>query len=147
MPEQYINLPTISAVPRTTTIAEIKNNTDVDETLQGLLAAFRLNRWDCGAVKPKTKSNKDQLTIGAHNIVLRGSRIVIPNALQKRAVDFAHANHQGLAMTKSRLQEKVCFSYIDKMVKETIDHRLSFPEPPETEPPEPLQMTQMPKGP
>lgn len=96
MTEQYINLLTRSAVPKTMTIAEIKNATDSDKTLQGLRAAIRLNRWDCVAVK-SFKSVRDELKIGAHNLILRGSRIVIPKSLQKKAVDLAHATHQGLA--------------------------------------------------
>ena len=146
MTEQYINLLTRSAVPKTMTIAEIKNATDSDKTLQGLRAAIRLNRWDCDVVKP-FKSVRDELTIGAHNLILRGTRIVIPKSLQKKAVDLAHATHQGLAKTKSLLREKVWFPDIDKMVKDTIDHCLPCQATGRPNPPEPLQMTDMPDGP
>ena len=123
MIEQYINLLTRSTVLETTTIAEIQNAADSDKTLQSLRAAIRLNRWDCVVVKP-FKSVRDELTIGAHNLILRGTRIVIPKSLLKKAVDLAHATHQGLAKTKSHLREKVWFPDIDKMAKENIDHCL-----------------------
>ncbi len=52
MAEQYINLLTESAVPKTMTIAEIKSATNSDKTLQTLRAAIRLTRWDSDTLKP-----------------------------------------------------------------------------------------------
>ena len=121
MTESFIAMLTNAAVPKTMTITEIKSATDSDRILQALRAAVRLNHWDCDAIKP-FKAIKDVLTIGAFNIVLRGTRIVIPESLQKKAIDLAHTTHQGLSKTKSLLQEKMWFPDIDKLVKETIDH-------------------------
>ena len=102
MTEPYISMLTNAAVPKTMTITEIKSATDSDRTLQALRAAIRLKRWDCDAIK-SFKVIKDELTIGAYNIVLRGTSIVIPESLQKKTIDFAHTTHQGLSKTKSLL--------------------------------------------
>ena len=123
MTEQYISLITSSAVPKTMTITEIMDVTNCDRTLQSLRAAIRLNRWDCDAIKPFRRV-RDELTIGAHNLILRGNRIVIPHSLQKRAIDLAHATHQGLVKTKSLLRETVWFPDIDRIVKDAIDQCL-----------------------
>ena len=40
-------------------------------------------------------------------IVLRGTRIVVPRELQKRVLDLAHVEHQGIVETKERLRSKV----------------------------------------
>ena len=146
MTEQYISLITSSAVPKTMTITEIMDATNCDRTLQCLRAAIRLNQCDFDAIKPFRRV-RDELTIGVHNLILRGNRIVIPQSLQKRAIDFAHATHQGLVKTKSLLREKVWFPDIDRMVKDAIDQCLPCQATGSPPPPEPLQMTDMPDGP
>ena len=42
---------------------------------------------------------RSELTSVDGNLVLRGSRIVVPDALQKRVVELAHEGHQGLIKT------------------------------------------------
>jgi hypothetical protein len=59
------------------TLEEIQAATDSDRTLKGLRAAIKLNKWDYDVVKP-FKNVKDELTVTSTGIVLRGSRIVIP---------------------------------------------------------------------
>ena len=44
---------------------------------------------------------RDELTSADGKCVLRGYRIVIPDALQKRVVELAHDGHQGLVKTRS----------------------------------------------
>ena len=80
MTEQYISLITSSAVPNTMTITEIMDATNCNRTLQSLRAAIGLNQWDCDAIKPFRRV-RDELNIGAHNLILRGNRIVIPKSL------------------------------------------------------------------
>ena len=65
------------------TITEISEATTADRTLQGLRAAICTGHWE--AVK-QYKPIKDKITIGFNNIILRGSRIIIPDSLHQRAV-------------------------------------------------------------
>ena len=68
------------------------------------------------------KHTKEELTVTTQeNIILRGSHIIIPTALQERAVAIAHEGHQGLVKTKQLLCEKVRFPKIDEYVKHKID--------------------------
>ena len=61
---------------------------------------------------------KDELTVSASgNLVLSGTRIVVPKSLQYHVVNLAHEGHQGLVKTKSLLREKVWFPHIDKLVE------------------------------
>ena len=85
------------------TIDEISESTNADRTLQGLRAAIRTGHWE--TVK-QYKPIKDEITIGSNNIILRGSRIIIPDALRQRAIDIAHESHQGISKTKALLREK-----------------------------------------
>eukprot|EP00794_Sanderia_malayensis_P014704 gene14704-biopygen11798 len=108
MADEYVNFILQHAIPKSMTLDEIREATDNDRVLKALRAAIRLNRWDTDTVK-SFLSVKDELSIGTSNIILRGSRIVIPASLQKKAVDLAHACHQGLEKTKALLREKIWF--------------------------------------
>ena len=49
---------------------------------------------------------KDELCV-FENLVLRGTRIVIPTILRKKLLQLAHEGHQGIVKTKNRLRTKV----------------------------------------
>ena len=61
---------------------------------------------------------KDELTVSASgNLILRGTRIVIPQSLQEHVINLAHEGYQGLVKAKSLLREKFWFPNIDKLVE------------------------------
>ena len=47
-------------------------------------------------------------------VILRETRIVIPNILRNRVLELAHEGHQGLEKMKERLRSKVCWPCVDK---------------------------------
>ena len=93
------------------------------------------------------KDVRDELTITPQNIILRGSRTVVPESLQQKAIDIAHDTHQGLVKTKAILREKIWFPGIDRLVEETTDRGIPCQATGQPNPPEPLQMSDMPQGP
>ena len=86
-------------------LKEIIETTNAGKILNDLRAAIRLNRWDSDTVAPFRKV-KDELTVIPENIILRGTRIVLPEALQQRAVDIAHESHQDLSEIKGPTQNQ-----------------------------------------
>ena len=114
--------------------------------MKGLRATIKLNEWHYDVVKP-FKNIKDELTVTSNSLILRGSRIVIPESLQQRAIDLAHETHPGLSKTKALLREKVWFPNIDKIVKCTVDQCIPCQAVGKQMTPEPLAMTDMPTGP
>ena len=54
------------------------------------------------------------------NLVLRGSRLVVPVALRKTLIVLAHENHQGIVRTKQRLRELHWFPAIDSLAQSYI---------------------------
>ena len=46
-------------------------------------------------------------------LLLRGSRLVIPRELRTRVLELAHEGHQGIVETKCRLCSKVWWPKID----------------------------------
>ncbi|XP_065058440.1 uncharacterized protein K02A2.6-like [Rhopilema esculentum] len=145
MTEEYVNFITEHSVPKAMTLKEIADATSEDHALKGLRAAIRLNQWS--SIAKSFSSCKDEYTIGKGNIILRGTRIVIPNSLQQKAIDLAHESHQGLSKTKALLREKVWFPAIDEMVKKTIDSCIACQAVGQAAPPEPMQPSDMPSGP
>ena len=91
----YINFVVDPSIPKAMTLAEIVKATYESHTLKGLRAAIRLDKWDSVVVK-EYKHIKDELSISSHGLILRGTRILVPHSLRKRAVDIAHEAHLGI---------------------------------------------------
>ena len=76
---------------------------------------------------------RSELTSVDGNLVLRRSRIVVPDALQKRMVELAHEGHQRLVKSHSLLRPKVWFSRMysvaDSIVKCFVPYRVATPKP------------------
>ena len=105
MAEEFIDYITKTSTPKALDIKDISDATKQDATLQAVSEAITLGNW----FKPSTRPGidreiyaamekvKDQLALSStHNIILRGTRIVIPSVLQQRVIDLAHEGHQGI---------------------------------------------------
>ena len=126
--EEYVNFLIDNAVPKAVTSSEISAVTANDPTLQAVVQALKSDQWhlpkdpsvDATAFLIfKTVRNELSFCDESH-IILRGSRIVIPQLLQPKIINIAHEGHQGLVKTKSLLREKVWFPNIDCMVEARI---------------------------
>ena len=144
--ESYVNSVAPNAVPKAMMLAEIQQAINIDQTMKGLRASIRLSEWDNDIVKP-SKAVKGELTVTSENVILRRTRIVIPESLQQKAIDLAHESHQGLAKTKALLREKVWFPGIDEATKNTIDRCIPCQSVGKPNPPQPLTMSKMPDAP
>ena len=146
MTEDYINLIARCSVPKTLTLEEVETAMDSDKTLRGVRAAIKLNKWHYDLVET-FKPIKDELTVTSKGVVLRGTRIVLPQSLQQRAVDIAHATHLGLSKTKALIREKVWFPKMDEMIQTTIKQCIPCQAVGKSNPHQPIESTEMPKGP
>ncbi len=81
------------------------------------------------------------------NLILRGSRIVVPSCLEQRVLQLAHEGHQGVAKTKSLLREKVWFPNIDRRVEAMITNCIACQANNPVPHVEPLQMSELPEAP
>ena len=93
---------------------------------------------------------KVQLELTAANdsdIILRGTRIILPQSLQLRAVKLAHESHQCIVKAKQLLREKVWYPGIDKAVKIEIESCIPCQTTGSATKQEPLQMTELPPAP
>ena len=142
------------------TLQEIQQATTEDAMMQCLMHLTRTQEWhnldklpeqfkDANITELKLfKQVKDDLTINDQsNIILRGSRIVIPEALRDRAISIAHEGHQGLVKTKQLLREKIWFPRIDDSVKQKLDKCIACQANSSGNHPDPLQMSPLPPEP
>ena len=64
---------------------------------------------------------KSELALNEHDrIILRGSRIILPERLRLKAIHIDHEGHQGLVKTKQLLPEKVWYPGVDKLAKNAV---------------------------
>ena len=80
-------------------------------------------------------------------VILRGTRILIPNALREKVLSLAHEGHQGIVKTKQRLREKAWWLKIDKDAERVCKQCHSCQVVSSPSIPEPLKMTKLPSRP
>ena len=149
-----------SAVPKAMTLQEIQQAITEDMTLQCLIHLTQNQHWHNLGKLPQQfkdadikdlrmfKRVKDELTVHEQpNVILRSSRIVIPNALRDRAISIAHEGHQGLVKMKQLLREKVWFPGIDDNVKQKLDKCIACQANSSRSHPDPLQISPLPPEP
>jgi len=118
--EDYINMVTHCAVPKTMSLDEIPDASRTDPTLQQLQRLIHDGRWtdDSDELRPYKQVFTELLT--CRQIILRGTQIVIPKSQQQHVIDLAHEGHQGIVKTKFLLRSKVYFPSIDRMAEQTV---------------------------
>ena len=127
--EEYVSYLTTNSTSKALKTHDIEAATQSDATLQAVAEAVTKGNWHDAVKRPRVDASdfrllervKDELTVSASgNLILRGTRIVIPKSLQEHVVNLAHEGHQGLVKTKSLLREKVWFPNIDKLVETKV---------------------------
>ena len=157
--EQYVKFIATHSTPKAMSLAEIQQATKTDKTLQKLIELIRTNKWTL----IKEDSNmpgvnvaelrlfsrvQEELTVNeADDLILRGTRIVIPSALRQRTLALAHEGHQGIVKTKQLLREKIWFPKIDHEVESLLASCLACQASGPESRPDPLQMSPLPPEP
>ena len=129
---------------------EVAMETAKDKTLTTIIQAILINKWhgvEDGINKATfhtLHANHAELSL-AH--ILKGRRIVLPEALQNRAAKIAHAGHQGIVKTMALLREKVWFKNMLPLVEENIKNCHTYQISTLKLAREPLQMCPLPAAP
>ena len=159
--EKYVCFLTQHAIPKAMTLPEIQQATTADPTLQLLMELITTDKWNLidnlttqshpNVSIPELKAYrkiKSELALNEHDrIILRGSRIILPESLRLKVIHIAHEGHQGLVKTKQLLREKVWYPGIDKLAKNVVDTCILCQANGPKCPPEPLRMTTLPPRP
>ena len=104
----------LHAAPAALKTKETERVSAKDPELQAVRRCLVEERWN-GAPKQYLPMHNELTFIG--HVILRGTRIVLPQALRKRVVSLAHEGHQGVVKTKERLRTKVWWPEMDRDVE------------------------------
>ena len=109
--EEYVRFVATNSVPKALNLNDIAAATKDDKTLQSVILSVKTNRWGrkfitkdkAYGVYAKSSHELTVLDINNQEIILRGTRLVIPHSLQNHVVDLAHAGHMRIVKTKTLL--------------------------------------------
>ncbi|XP_022807438.1 uncharacterized protein K02A2.6-like [Stylophora pistillata] len=154
--EEFVDYITHAAKPNALKLEDITQATMKDPTLLAVIDAVHTCNWFEPSKRLDINQNtykalervKEELTIcSSSSVLIRGTRIIVPEALQQTVIDLAHEGHQGITKTKSLLREKVWFPGINDAVEKKVKSCLACQvTTPETKC-EPLNMSPLPEGP
>ncbi len=146
--EMHINFVTDHSMPKAISRDEFRQATMADRTLNNVIKALGNGRWydivEDDKVAKSLFKIRTELSCTEDGILLRGSRIVVPESLQIKCVKLAHSGHQGMVKTKQLLRMKTWFSGIDKMAEGEVEHCLQCQANTPSNHREPLIMTPTP---
>ena len=141
--EEYVRFAAVSATPAALTTREVEEASAVDEELKTLREAIKTGRFEkCKAYAPAAG---ELCVIG--QLVLRGTRIVLPSKLRPQAISLGHEGHLGIVGTKQNLRSKVWWPSMDKAAEKFCKSCYGCQLVARPNPPEPLTSTTLPEGP
>lgn len=149
--EEYIRYVLQSSRPKALSMERIREYTEKDAVLQEVLRLMKDDQLHSlqKSMNPELMSfyNIRNELSSAEGILLRGSKIVIPESLKNETVKLAHVGHQGINKTKKLLRSKVWFPGMDRMAETETRECIPCQIATSTTHREPLKPTQCPNGP
>ena len=141
--EKYVRFVAVNATPTALTTREIEESSAVDEELIEVRRAIATGQFE--KCKQYMAVAGELCVIG--QLVLRGTRIVIPQKLRPRTLALAHEGHLGVVGTKQNLRTKVWWPGMDRAADRHCRtcHGCQLVARPD--PPEPIRSTTLPDGP
>ena len=134
-----------NSVPAALTPKEIEQASYDDEELNLVKSCVRSGNWSQCTV-PSYLHVKDELCVYGE-LLLRGTRIVVPSILRDRVMKIAHEGHQGVVKTKNRLRSKVWWPKMDSDVEKLCKVCHGCQVVSGYGPPEPMSRVVPPSGP
>ena len=128
------------------TLSEMRSETSKDAALSKLLAEIHSRKWSNDELLKAYSGIKEELSV-FEGVILRGTRIVVPQSLRKRILKLAHETHQGIVKTKQFLQARFFWPGMDQAVEETIKGCSACVLNQPLNKYAPLQTTPLPRGP
>ena len=142
--EDYIRFVAREATPSAITTREVEEASKDDVELINVRSCLKKEKFDksCANYIPV----KDELCKIGY-IVLRGTRLVIPEKLRFKCIKLAHQGHLGVVGTKQLLRTKVWWPGIDRDVERYVRTCHGCQIVSDMPKPEPLKPTELPSGP
>lgn len=142
--EQYVQWILSYAEPKAVKLPEIEAMSANDTEIQLIKKALNENVWPDSLVLFKPFEN-ELCFVG--DILVRGTRIVMPNALRERIMQLAHEGHPGMSVMKRRVRAKVWWPKIDRQTEEFVKQCRGCTLVSAPNAPEPMHRTKLPSAP
>ena len=141
----YIRFVATHSVPAAMNIKDIELESSKDDELARVRDCVNNSRSMKDFPEEYRRASSELCCIG--QIVLRGTRIVMPKILRPNVLRIAHEGHLGIVATKQRLRTKVWWPSMDKEAERYCQacHGCQLVSRPD--PPEPIRSTPLPEGP
>ena len=105
MAEEHVRFVAINSTPKAMTAHDVERASSDDAELQELRECIDTGRWTDCPDKLYAAISGELCVIG--QLVLRGSRIVMPRKLRPQALALAHEGHMGIVGSTQALRSKV----------------------------------------
>lgn len=142
--EHHVNSITTFAAPVAIQLKDIEECSLADATIKAVKDALYHNKWS-ELAKP-FKMFETELCFSG-NILLRGTKIVMPETLRARTLELAHEGHPGITKMKQRLRTKVWWPKIDSEAETCVKRRHGCTMVAAPPPPEPMNRKELPNEP
>ena len=143
--EEYVRFVAINATPCAMTTREVEEASNTDEERCAVKECLNGKPWDQLAYKKYLPCSSELCSIG--QLILRGTRIVIPKKLRPRVLSLAHEGHLGIVGTKQKLRSKVWWPGMEKDAEKHCKTCYGCQLVSRPSPPEPIRSTALPTGP
>ena len=87
----------------------IEQATQIDQQLQVVITALKTGQWHPDI--HRFYHSRSELTVTETNLLLHGTRIVMPQALRSRTLNIAHQGHQGNKFRRKLLNGNSIHTY------------------------------------
>ncbi|XP_055914211.1 uncharacterized protein K02A2.6-like [Eupeodes corollae] len=134
-----------NVVPRALTIREVVRENANDQEIMEAVENIKKDDWTASSKNKLFPFRFELCTLG--NILLRGSRLVIPKSLQSRVLELGHEGHPGETAMKRRLRLKVSWPLMDREVESFVKLCRDCLLVSRPTPPVPMQRHAFPDGP
>lgn len=111
--EEYVCFVARHAVPNALLPRDVETASMTDKELATVRKCIQTGNWNNQPIDKQYITVQSELSC-VGNIVLRGTRLVMPSSLRKQTLMLAHEGHQGIVKTKQRLRSKVWWPGMDK---------------------------------
>ena len=143
--DEYVKFIAREATPTAMTTREIEEESARDGEIGALRECLLTGKWHKLEHKEYLPIRSELCAIG--QLILRGTRIVIPENLREHVLELAHLGHPGIVAMKGSLRTKVWWPGIDKQVEQFCKSCYGCQLVGKPCKPEPMTRTELPSGP
>lgn len=143
--EQYINWVVAQAEPKAVKSEEIAEASKRDKAIMAVKIGIFENDWTNEGALPYKPFETEFCFVS--DILLRTTRIVLPECFWQRAMELSHEGHPGMSVMKKRLRVKVWWPKMDQQIENFVRKCKSCTLVSAPSNPEPMKRRELPSAP